>query len=128
MALFAAAHARKQPSPPTRLDAMPADDFYELALSDEERALYQRARTERGLHGEIALLRLRLYGVLARRVEHGAGEDTALNAQIVRIVDLLVKAQRASGMGAEDDLAALEQVMDEGSERLLAAQIWKVAE
>lgn len=94
-------------------------DFYEPALLPEEWALYRRARAEQGLSGEVALLRLRLHRLLGGRGEDGGPEEGAVTAQLLRIVDLLVKALRAHGSGAGEEQAALERALDEEAIRVL---------
>ncbi len=97
-----------------------AHDFYEPALRQDEWALYRRARAEHGLSGEVALLRLRLHRLLGGRAEDGETEDGVVTAQLLRIVDLLVKALRAHGSGAGgEEQAALERVLDEEAIRVL---------
>ncbi len=99
-----------------QLAPISAPDFYEPALFAEERALYRKARAEQGLAGEVALLRLRLYRLLCRRAE---AEDPALTGQLLRIVDLLVKALRAHGAGAGEEQMVLERAMDDEAQRIL---------
>ncbi|HVC79689.1 MAG TPA: hypothetical protein VNL35_04205 [Chloroflexota bacterium] len=94
-------------------------DFYEPALLPEEWALYRQARAEQGLSGEVALLRLRLHRLLGGRGEDGGLEDGAVTAQLLRIVDLLVKALRAHGSGTGEEQAALERALDEEAIRVL---------
>ncbi|HVA89922.1 MAG TPA: hypothetical protein VNL71_08755 [Chloroflexota bacterium] len=96
-----------------------ARDFYEPALRPDEWALYRRARAEQGLSGEVALLRLRLHRLLGGRAEAGGTEDGVVTTQLLRIVDLLVKALRAHGSEAGEEQAALERVLDEEAIRVL---------
>jgi hypothetical protein len=93
-------------------------DFYERALTQADRALYQQAQAEQGLQGEIALLRLRLYHLL-----HGiSNEDQAHTSQMVRIVDLLIKALRAQGAGtADEEQTLLERALEEEARHLQTA-------
>jgi hypothetical protein len=104
---------------PARWVADP-DDFYEGALLGDELPLYRRARRQHGLEGEIALLRLRLHRLLGERFLAGEPDAQTLTAQVVRIVDLLVKALRAHGTGADQQQAALERALDEEAARILA--------
>jgi hypothetical protein len=98
-----------------------APDFYEPALLAEERALYRKARAEHGLAGEVALLRLRLYWLLCKRAEAQGTEDPAVTGQLLRIVDLLVKALRAHGAGAGEEQLVLERAMDDEALRILSS-------
>jgi hypothetical protein len=99
---------------------MAEHDFYEPALLPGERVLYRRARAEHGLSGEVALLRLRLHILLGGRAESGGAEDGVVTAQLLRIVDLLVKALRAHGAGAGEEQAALERALDEEARLILS--------
>jgi hypothetical protein len=100
---------------------MAVHDFYEPALLPDERALYRKARAEHGLSGEVALLRLRLHRLLVGRAEMDGVEDGAVTAQLLRIVDLLVKALRAHGSGPSEEQAALERALDEEALRVLGS-------
>jgi hypothetical protein len=90
--------------------------FYEPALAPKERALYRRARLEHGLDGEIALLRLHLYLLLKSRENHA---EPAIPQVAARLIDLLIKALRASGTGDNLDRAILDGLLDEESARIL---------
>ena len=112
---------RGLPRRETRLHALeaPQDDFYAGALSDQELPLYRRAHAARGLDGEIALLRLRLYLVLRAQA---ANDESGPTAQVLRIVDLLVKALRLPAASANADQAELERALAEEGARLLSEQ------
>jgi hypothetical protein len=99
--------------------AMAAQDFYEPALLPDERVLYRKARAEHGLSGEVALLRLRLHRLLVVRAETEGTEDGVVTTQLLRIVDLLVKALRAHGSGPAEEQASLERALDEEALRIL---------
>ena len=105
----------------TRLQRVEAtdDDFYATALSFEEQPLYRRAHAARGLDGEIALLRLRLYLALQLRAED---DEHGLTAQVLRIVDLLVKALRLPTVSTGGAQGELERALAEEAARLLGAQ------
>jgi hypothetical protein len=94
------------------------DDFYEGALLDGDLALYRQARAQSGLDGEIALLRLRLYRLLHERIGGDKPDSQALTTQVLRIIDLLVKAVRAHGAGTDQEQAALERELDEAALRI----------
>jgi hypothetical protein len=91
--------------------------FYEPALPDAEREIYHRARHARGLEDEIALLRLKIF-MLLKTTENSGSEARA--PVLARLLDLLIKALRADGTGADDDRALLESLLDEESARILA--------
>lgn len=76
------------PSPP---------HFYEMALPAAVRGRYRRAYGEDGLDGEIAVLRLRLYNPLEGADDQA--DAAGMTAQILRIVDLLIKALRVLRRG-----------------------------
>jgi hypothetical protein len=96
-------------------------DFYESALAAADQSRYRQAQTEQGLQGEIALLRLRLYHLL-HGIADKPGEDQARTSQMVRIVDLLIKALRAQGAGAADEEhILLERALEEEARRLQTA-------
>ena len=92
------------------------DPFYETALWPDERMLYRQAHGERGLHGEIALLRLRLYRLLESRAGDSS-EEPATTTQVLRLVDLLIKALRTETSGHEQ--LALERALEEEALRVL---------
>ncbi len=100
-------------------DAAPggAIGFYESALPEAERAIYRQARQARGLGEEIALLRLKLFALLTTSDNSGAGAQAPA---IARLIDLLIKALRAEGAGADDDRGLLDSLLDEESARILA--------
>jgi hypothetical protein len=95
------------------------DAFYEEALPSGDLPLYRRARRQHGLEGEIALLRLRLYRLLDERSPAGKPDASSLTAQVARVIDLLIKALRAQGTGADQQQAALERALDEAAARIL---------
>lgn len=100
------------------LEAPEDDDFYAAALTSEEQPLYRRAHAARGLDGDIALLRLRLYLLLHLRT---GNDESGLTGQVLRIVDLLVKALRLPAASGGGDQAELERALEEEAERLLGA-------
>jgi hypothetical protein len=94
-------------------------DFYESALRAEDRSRYQQARTAQGLQGEIALLRLRLYQLLApdqATANRGPGDTR----DMARLIDLLIKALRTQGAGGEEEYSLLERALEEEACRILA--------
>lgn len=104
--------------------------FYAEALAAADRAIYRRACATRGLEGEIALLRLSLHTLLREGAAaaapadgQAARSDPARQAQMLRLIDLLVKALRAQGHASadEEEQRALERVLDEESLHLLHA-------
>lgn len=113
-----------------RLAAIPTrarEDFYEGALFPDERRIYREAHEQRDLHGEVALLRLRLYRLLRERAAEGDGP--ARTTQIVRIIDLLVKALRAQGARADREQDDSMRTLDEAMPRVLdTVRDGKVAE
>ena len=94
--------------------------FYETALPTAARGRYRRAHGEGGLDGEVAVLRLRLYSLL-----EGADiqtDDAGLTTQILRIIDLLIKALRVPGGRGEDERTALEGALDAEAARVLRGE------
>ncbi|MDB5056603.1 MAG: hypothetical protein JWO59_75 [Chloroflexi bacterium] len=90
--------------------------FYETALPAEERVLYRQAHLERGLDGEIALLRLQLYQLLKNKPKRA---EPAITQVTARLIDLLIKALRAHGAGDTSDRTLLDALLDEESARIL---------
>ena len=103
----------------TRRIADPGD-FYEGALPGDDLPLYRRARMQHGLEGEVALLRLRLYRLLDAPPAAGDPDGSARTTQVARVIDLLIKALRAQGPGADQQQVALERALDEEAARILA--------
>jgi hypothetical protein len=94
------------------------EDFYESALTAENRARYHQARTAQGLQGEIALLRLRLYQVITQ-IQAGAGAQQADSREMARLVDLLIKALQTQGTGSEEEYSLLGRALEEEARRIL---------
>jgi hypothetical protein len=94
-----------------------AGAFYEDALPGAMRPRYRRALDVRGFDGEIALLRLRLHGLLT--AEGSGTPDSQRTGLVLRIIDLLLKASRLAPPHA-DEQATLERAFDEEALRLLA--------
>lgn len=97
--------------------AQPQPHFYETALPPAVRGRYRRAHGEGGLDGEVAVLRLRLYSLLESA--DAQADDAGLTTQILRIVDLLIKALRVPGGRGEDEGTALEAALDAEAARVL---------
>jgi hypothetical protein len=91
--------------------------LYAGALPDEQRRLLKKACEVRGLEAEIALLRFEIYLLLENK-DHTT-KPAALQI-IARLVDLLIKAQRAQGSNAEPDQAMLDTLMDTAVTEALA--------
>jgi hypothetical protein len=133
-ALHPEAEAGANRPTPRLVPPLPADGasrgFYEQALPAGERALFRRARRERGLAGEIALLRLHLFHAL-----HQAEGDGGLQMPPAgpRLIDLLIKALRAQAAEAENagkgesEAARLRRWLEEEG-ALVLAEAGKVAE
>lgn len=109
------------PASPTdrRVDPEGTGPFYADALQHAAGWRYRHALRARGFDGEIALLRLRLHTLLAAEQHGDPAPDAQLTAQVLRIVDLLIKASRAAGTRGEDQ-AALEEALEEEALRVLA--------
>jgi hypothetical protein len=96
--------------------------FYASALAPGVRDRYRQALAAHGLDGEIAVLRLRLYEFLNAEASAAPPPGVRSTDQILRLIDLLIKALRVPTAHGREDQLALEHAFDQESLRVLALQ------
>jgi hypothetical protein len=88
---------------------LPDQSLYGQAMSDHERGIYDRAQHEPGLDGEVALTRLQVFLLLQSRMTRTNPATLQLN---MRAIELIIKALRARGAGADAGQSTLEKELE----------------